>query len=277
LRRKGIGVAFVDLRDPDDAIIKIISINRNIKCNLVALNYKGKDRVKFFIHEALKEYKAEEYVDDIFLSVMELSFNAVKANYAYVTVLDKVRRMLQYKAAQIDLDSIWKSQYMMNMYKNFIDHVSTKDIVKDIIRGEGSVFKIRALAEKEERELTPEEEADIEQKLSMMDRAINDKVKATLSISRLKDRVIIDVINDAPITEFGLERIITKRRLFREYYEEDKIGEFYMENLDDSESAGFGAAMIDSRLLAWNLEPWEHFKVLSLNKKTCANLTVIFK
>jgi len=49
-----------------------------------------------------------------------------------------------------------------------------------------------------------------------------------------------------------------------------------MEQLDESESAGFGAAMVDSRLLEWGLDPWQRFQLFFLNKKTCAGLTVLF-
>jgi len=73
-----------------------------------------------------------------------------------------------------------------------------------------------------------------------------------------------------------LERIHSKRQNFRKYYDEDRIADFYMEQLDESESAGFGAAMVDSRLLEWGLDPWQRFQLFFLNKKTCAGLTVLF-
>lgn len=267
-------MAFVDLRDDNDVINRTIEENNNVKCNLVALNARGKERIKYFMTRILSKYNADDYAEDLFLSVMELCFNAVKANYAYVYVLDKIRRLLKYKADMIDLDSIWNSRYMMNMYTVFIDHAETKEEVKKIIRGEAEIFKIQANAEKEGREPNKEELARIETLSDMMDRTIRDKVKATLSISKAANKLIVDVINDAPITPEALKRVEAKRRIFLEYYKDDRIGEFYMENLDETESAGFGAAMIDSRLLAWDLEPTNHFKVLSLNKKTCATLTV---
>jgi len=268
-------MAIVKLDDPDKTLIEVIENNNIIKCNLIALNAAGKDRVKFFIGEVLKKHEAAHLHDDLFLSVMELAFNAIKANYAYITVLDKVRKLLHYKADKIDLASIWKSRYMMTMYKTYVEHQDTKDTVKQIIRGESKVFKIHGKASKENRDITDEEKKEIENSLSMMNRSIKDKVKATLSLSISNNRLIIDVINDAPLTAHSLKRIEKKRKVFKKYYDEDKIGEFYMENLDESESAGFGAAMIDSRLLSWGLDPHQHFKVLSLNKKTCASLTIV--
>ena len=269
-------MAIIDLSHSDEEIRDAVQTSSIIKCDLLALNSFGKGRVKAFINEVLVRYGEESYLDDLFLSVMELSFNALKANYAYIVVLDRIRRMLNYKADQIDLNSIWRSQYMMTMYRNFIDHNSTRDEVKKVLRSESEVFKLMEHASAEERELTPEEQAVVEKSRGMINRVLREKIRATLSMSLSDKRIIIDVINDAPITETGLERIHSKRVNFRGYYDDDRIAEFYMENLDESESAGFGAAMIDSRLLGWGLDPWQHFKVLSLNKKTCANLTIVF-
>ncbi|MCK4906002.1 MAG: hypothetical protein KAR07_12740 [Spirochaetes bacterium] len=268
-------MAFINLNDSDDKISKIIDENSIVKCPLLALNSHGKNRIKFFIDEVLKKFNAEHLLDDIFLSIMELCFNAVKANYMYVTVLDKIREMLHYKAERVSLDTIWESQYMMTMYTTYIQHPDIKDKVKDIIKGESKIFNINEKAEKENRSLTEEEKQIINDKTSMINRTIRDKVKATLSISTTESRLIIDVINDAPITSDSIKRIESKRKKFLKYYKEDKIGEFFMENLDESESAGFGAAMIDSRLLSWGMEPAKHFKVLGLNKKTCATLTIV--
>lgn len=61
-----------------------------------------------------------------FFSVVELSFNTVKANYAYIVMPDRISRMLNHKAEQIDLNSIWHSPSMMRMYRNFIDQPATK-------------------------------------------------------------------------------------------------------------------------------------------------------
>lgn len=269
-------MAIIDLGGPDHEILETVKNSTIIKCDLLTLNAYGKQRVRFFIEEVLRHYGELSYLDDLFLSVMELSFNALKANYAYMIVLDRIRRMLNYKQDQIDLNSIWKSQYMMRMYTNFIGHPATREQVRSIIRGEGNIFKIMEKAALEGRPLTAAEEERILRDRGQVNGELKEMIKATLNMSLSPGRVIIDVINDAPITQAGLDRIHGKRTTFREYYDSGRIAEFYMENLDDTESAGFGAAMIDSRLLGWGLDPWQHFKVLTLNKKTCANLTIVF-
>lgn len=269
-------MAIIDLGGTDEKIQEAVRDSNIVKCDLLALNSYGKKRVRFVVEQVLKRYDQEEYLDDLFLSVMELSFNAVKANYAYIIVLDRIRRMLNYKVEQINLESIWKSQYMQTMYRSFIAHPATSEQVKEVIRGEADVFRVMEAAAAEDRELTPEEKDRISRDMGTINMAIREKIKATLNMSLSDNRLIIDIINDAPITREGLDRIQMKRERFREYHDSDRIAEFYMENLDTTESAGFGAAMIDSRLLQWGLDPWQHFKVLSLNKKTCANLTVVF-
>ena len=269
-------MAIMDLGGSDQQIQEIVHNNTIIKCDLLALNSYGKKRVRFLLEQVLDRYGDVSYLDDLFMSVMELAFNAVKANYAYIIVLDRIRRMLNYKVSQIDLNSIWRSKYMMTMYHSFISHPATRDQVRAIIRGEADVFKIMERAAMEGRSLTPEEDLQIKRDSSMVNKTLKEKIKATLSMSLSERRVIIDVINDAPITQDGLDRVHVKRTRFREYYDSDRVAEFYMENLDETESAGFGAAMIDSRLIGWGLDPWQHFKVLTINKKTCANLTVVF-
>ena len=92
-----------------------------------------------------------------------------------------------------------------------------------------------------------------------------------------KNDMELTVINDSPLIMINKTRIDSKRLTFGEYYNKGMTENFFMEQLDNSESAGFGLALCDLRLYNNNLNPKEHLKIYDENNKTYSKLILPIK
>lgn len=270
----------VNLQQSESELRDSVRDNDHVLCDLLMLNAFGKARLKILIEEALNYYQKPELVDDIFASVMELAFNAIKANYKYLVALEYMNQVLHYR---INVDkylntnsNIMEDRILLKTYTGLMSNEEVLKRVRTAIRNEGKLIQLENLAMKEERGLNKDELKQKEDYLQMVTLSKSKNLRISMQIAKGKDRLIIDIVNDAPITDRGLHRIVSKRKLFRKYYDEERIQDFYLENLDDSESAGFGSAMIDSRLLEMQLDPEKHFVVSRINNKTSASIVYTF-
>lgn len=107
----------------------------------------------------------------------------------------------------------------------------------------------------------------------------DEKKKLTINlIIRLnKNNIELEIVNDAPLTMISRTRIDSKRLTFKEYYMQNLIENFFTEQLDNTESAGFGLALCDLRLFNQNLEPKDHLKIYDENHKTHSKLILPIK
>jgi hypothetical protein len=265
----------IELGESLDVIDKKLSEeNKTITCDLLSLNTFGKKRLNYIITYVLKKNNLESYVDDIYSSLLELAFNALKANYTYMIVLEIIKDIMPEEYKKLKTKSVLEVPTLFNKYSELSNSDAVIYQVKKAIAEEGKIIRIYDKAEKENRSFTEVEKIEIENRLSISRRTKNQNIKITLKIVKASNYLIFDMINDAPITDTGLTRIQQKRDTFKKYYDDDRIAEFYMENLDETESAGYGVAMIDLRLREMGLAAQEHFKILQINHKTCTEITL---
>ena len=92
-----------------------------------------------------------------------------------------------------------------------------------------------------------------------------------------KNNIEFTIINDSPLIMINKTRIDSKRLTFKEYYNKGMTENFFMEQLDNSESAGFGLALCDLRLYNNGLNPHEHLKIYDENNKTYSKLILPIK
>jgi hypothetical protein len=270
-------IEILSLVAPDEEIARLVRHSSQFRCDLLELNTRGKKKLRFLISEVMGSVGKPDYADDLSASVLELAFNALKANYAHAIVLDFMKPLFDDRSEKfLDQNAFFSDRVLQRTYMGLVNSRNVNDKVREVLRLEKKVFDIHEKAAKQAREINEGEKSAIEGHLAAFAQIIRVKVKSTLRFVKTPTKVVIDVINDAPISDHGMERIRQKRLNFRKYHEENRVEQFYVDNLDESESAGFGSAMIDSRLLQWGYPPDQHFKVLSLNNKTCASLTLTF-
>jgi hypothetical protein len=81
--------------------------------------------------------------------------------------------------------------------------------------------------------------------------------------------VYIEVTNNAPMMEKDLSRIYDKRDEYKVYRDEGREHEFYLNNLDTSDSGfGLGYATIDSFIGGMGLDPFKTIQIIAASNTT---------
>ncbi|MEK6796517.1 MAG: hypothetical protein AABZ39_17195 [Spirochaetota bacterium] len=265
----------IDLKDSIESITSAVARDTQIKCDLLSLNTFGKSRLRVVINGILEGMGKSEIAEDVYASILELAFNAIKANYAHVITLGLLKQKFPDRMEKILAKGYFDDRVLMKTYLWYIASTEVHDRVKDALRYEAQIFR-EFEKSTGDAPITAAQKEELYKKLPMLMRTIDEQVKITLRAAHTGGKLVFDIINDAPITRIGLERIRQKREKFRQYFNDDRVSDFYIENLDESESAGFGSAMIDSRLINMGLDPTRHFVIMELNNKTCASITLTF-
>lgn len=252
-------------------IRKHIRTNTKIECTILRLMKKGKDDIAFLIDNVLAKHDLAHIRDEVFYTAMELGFNAIKANYRYILAMEDFRKVSKDRAhADVPLSELITDPHEFEEFSHSLDSERYTKLVNDIFRLENKAARIIAEADKECRTLTPFEKDRIRHYLAFSNKAVNNDIKVHFSITFDKETLIVEIVNDAPITFWGLKKIYSKRISFKEYFDKGQEEMFYIENLDSTESAGYGAAMIDARLNRFNIDPLTSFEIIKLGNKTVA-------
>ncbi len=94
-------------------------------------------------------------------------------------------------------------------------------------------------------------------------------IRSNLKIELRDDYIYIEITNTAPILSHDLQRIYAKREEYRRYKEEGREYEFFINNIDTSDSGfGLGYAKIDSYLYNLGIDPEKAVTVISINNTT---------
>jgi len=94
-------------------------------------------------------------------------------------------------------------------------------------------------------------------------------IQILLKIDLRDDYIYIEITNTAPILSHDLQRIYDKREEYRKYKNENRENEFFINNIDTSDSGfGLGYAKIDSYLYNLGIEPDKAVTVISINNTT---------
>jgi hypothetical protein len=226
-----------------------------------------------------------DVTEDLFACVDELIKNAVKANYKFLLVVEKISENLRKKNGNISPQDTQKKIFEIlkdkqtydKMASEIISHDYISDKVREILNQEGRYLNIRNKVYAEKRDYTDEEKRKIATLTDFlhMRRQLKEKdIKILLKIEGNEDFVYIEVTNTAPIMTHDLNRIYEKRDEYKNYRLQGKEHEFFINNIDTTDSGfGLGYATIDSFLSNMGLDPDSSITIISANNTT-AMLTV---
>lgn len=257
-----------------DDIKKIVSkISKEaIEFDIVWLNFITRREIIFLITEILKKYNIEKYNEDASYILMELISNGIKARYLHIITVKSLRDSYPSYNQKIDKDEYFKDNEIMNQYSDIFKEEKNKENLRRLIKLEKSLIKdmdenndINILKDERYKEL-----------LSFRENTKN-KLIIKLIIEVKKNNIEFTVINDSPLIMINKTRIDSKRLTFKEYYNKSMTENFFIEQLDNSESAGFGLALCDLRLYNNGLNPHEHLKIYDENNKTYSKLILPIK
>lgn len=271
-------IQVLSLLDPEISLSRALGNPGHFRCDLLSLNTHGKAKIRFLVKELMHSLGKPEYALDLSESILELAFNALKANYAHAIVIDTLKPKIERNSTpSADVYEFLKSDILKEAYLGMINSKEVNQKVKDALHLEKKIFDINDRLAKNEREPSLMEMGSIQDMHAAFKNLIRRKVVSTLHMVKGPSKITLHLVNDAPISDKGIERIRQMRLRFRNYYDKKCVGQFFVDHLDESESAGFGSALIDSRLLQWGFNPDKHFKVACVGFKTCASLMLAFK
>ena len=257
-----------------DEIRKIVSkISKEaIEFDIVWLNFITRRKIVFLVTEILKKYNIEKYNEDAVYILRELISNGIKARYLHIITVKSLRESYPSYNQKIDKDEYFNDNEIMNQYSDIFKEEENKEKLRRLIKLEKSLIKdmdenndINILKDERYKEL-----------LSFRENTKN-KLIIKLIIEVKKNNIEFTVINDSPLIMINKTRIDSKRLTFKEYYNKSMTENFFIEQLDNSESAGFGLALCDLRLYNNGLNPHEHLKIYDENNKTYSKLILPIK
>lgn len=260
----------INLRESIDLIKESLenSSDKALECDLIGLTKNGKDKIRFLINYISKKYLIEKYSEDLCYIILEIIVNALKADYAHLITITNLKMLKNKYREKIDDGSYLYDSQIMTEYTEILKDESTKEEVKDMINLEGEVFKNLEKGRYDEVNKKYE-------RLHFFKEAFNNKpVIIKFYIIDKEDRVIFRIKNNSPLTISSRTRIDTKRITFKEYYDNSVVDRFFLEQIDSSESAGFGIALIDLRLLNFSLNPFKHFFIYSKGQNTYSEIII---
>mgnify|MGYP004628925761 FL=1 len=257
-----------------DDIKKVVSkIGKEaIEFNIIWLNFITRKKIIFLISEILKKYNIEKYNDDIAYILMELISNGIKARYLHIITIKCLKNLYTSYNQKIDKEEYFNDNEIMIQYSDLFKEEENKEKLKKLMKLEKSLIKDMD----ENNNINILEDERYKELLSFRE---NDKNKfiIKLIIEIRKNNIEFTIINDSPLIMINKTRIDSKRLTFKEYYNKGMTENFFMEQLDNSESAGFGLALCDLRLYNNGLNPHEHLKIYDENNKTYSKLILPIK
>ncbi|HNW30337.1 MAG TPA: hypothetical protein PKN50_17810 [Spirochaetota bacterium] len=228
-----------------------------VKGYIQVYSRKTRDEIMKAGGKILSAAGLEGMTSDLFACVDELIKNAVKADYKYVLLRDRILKKLQQlrpdkspDEINQNIDTLMKHADNFNrMAEEILKKEDLSAIVREILNEESRLLTIKNRAYLENRSYTEEEKKEIMGLTMIRDiqRQIKEQnIKIILRIQADDDFMYIEVTNTAPILTRDINRIHDKRDEHRRYRDEGREHEFFVDNIDTSESGfGFGYAKID--------------------------------
>lgn len=226
-----------------------------------------------------KREGAGEVFREVYSCVDELIKNAVKANYKYVLIMERLESRLRSDPALTDadvrsqIDVIRRDRFRYEEEaESILEEERISDSVREILNQEAVHIRVKNKAYEKKREYTEEEIAqlkDLSKLNSMRQDIVNRDIKIIVKFEDDGEFFFIEVTNTSPILASDLRRIHEKRDEFRMYREENRQHEFFLNNLDTSESGfGLGYATIDSYLGDIGLNPYLAVQIIAASDTT---------
>ena len=232
----------------------------DIEFDILFVDLITKDKIALLVNSILNKYRIEKYYEDVIYILMELITNAVKARYLHLISLKVLSEMYP----DYSLDEYYNNPEIMKKYS-------------DIFRDDESREKLKTILKNENKFVSNNNIDNFYNDILLLNESTKSKFIIKLFIHITKNNVEFDIVNDSPLIMLGRTRIDSKRLTFKEYYNNDMVESFFLEQLDNTESAGFGLALCDLRLYNIGLEPTKHLEIYNDNNKTHSKLTIPIK
>lgn len=224
----------------------------------------------------------ESVFREVYSCIDELVKNAVKANYKFILIIEYLEKKIKKTNPDFSDEKIRelvnlivknRSEYDREA-ENILKTERLSGFVREILNEEAVQIRIKNKAYDAKRVYDDEEIGKLTdlKKINFIRKEMTDhNVNVFVKYDFDDEYIYVEVTNSSPILESDLRRIYEKRDEFRKCREEDRQQEFFLNNLDTSESGfGLGYATIDSYLTDLGLEPYSTIQIIA-----AADTTVI--
>lgn len=218
-----------------------------------------------------------DYADDIFACVDELIKNAVKSNYKFLLIRNHLIEQTKSESPGKDAKQIIEHVSELIKDKDNFDRLAAEIIetynisstVREILNEESMQLSIKNRAYDEKRELSADEKDRVSELVQLQKIRHDMKeqdIKILINFESDGSHIYIEITNTAPIMSKDLDRIYDKRDEYLQYRLAGNEHEFFINNIDTSESGfGLGYAKIDSFLSNMGLDTLSAVTIASTN------------
>jgi hypothetical protein len=249
--------------------VNLLTQRRSVRLQINALTRQGRKQLQQVLTEFFeKEQLNKAHVLAIHYAIVEIVFNAIKANLKFVAFREEIRRQLdRFKITEIE-----------DLLQIIIEERTLREFMAERVLSEKLREQVRRIFDLEEQYRTgmgkrlTADEIEMIKSFRLRLRSIRADVK--LEIIPTGDEVSIRVRNNVPMLQRDLDRIGASRLRHYELFRQGKVGDFFSyENMDMTESAGFGIAMVDQGLYKLGLNPFDHLRIEAKQRETEVTLT----
>lgn len=251
-----------------------------IQGTIETYSMRERDTLIKSINRILQHSGISTFSEDILSCVDELIKNSIKANYKFILIREYIMKNIiedfpaleEPEYEEILNEMTFTRISFDTMAMEFMQQQDISKLVRQALNEEGKYQKIINRACREKRDLSDEEKATLaDQKtfLQIREKLQKYKINIAYRIHVIEGNVYFEITNTAPILTRDLKRIHDKRDEFRRCFTEGREHEFFINNIDTSESGfGLGYAKIDSFLYNFGLEPEESSAIIAAGDTT---------
>jgi len=245
-------------------------INRKlVRYKINALTRNGRKELMDVLKSFFESEKLDrQHIFGIHYALVEIVFNALKANTKFVALREELRKRLTHYNIH-EIESLLQIILEEKTLREYLAQTIMPTALKQ------TVFEIFALEEKYRTDVNNRLPPEKIHFLARFRRLIKEiAAEVILVIRNEPSRISLTVTNSVPILDRDMARINLARRRHQELHLEGKGGDFFSEEeMDTTESAGFGIAMVDQGLYKMELDPFEHLIIEARKRATIVTLT----
>jgi hypothetical protein len=217
----------------------------------------------FFEQEGLDR----SHVLRIHYAIVEVVFNALKANVKFVAFREEIRNQLSRFGVQ-EIDDMLQVIVEERTLREFMAARVLPEVLRKQVR---QIFELEDRYRAGLKDKLTAEQIELIKKFRHLVRKVDAEVN--MLIAATAETITIEVSNNVPILQRDLDRIEHSRRHHGDLYKQGRANEFFSyENLDTTESAGFGIAMVDQGFYKLGLDPFEQLHIKSDKRETRVTL-----
>ncbi len=237
--------------------IQKLQRDRIVVFRINALTRIGREELMTIFARLFEEFQFNPaMLFNLYSAVVEIIFNAIKANAKHVIFKSEVRMKLLKQQFQ-DIDDLLEIIFREEMLRDFM----TRHIIPEKLKKR--VNTVLQLTEKKRTgraaSLT---EKDIQHLLDFNKLLEQEEVFIHFTMAITDEKIVFNVVNDIPILGKDMDRILQSRMTHHALSKEGRSTDYFgPDYIDVTESAGFGIAMADEIYYEMALNPLEHFTI----------------